>query len=85
MSNHRYSPEFRDEAVRQIIEAGHSVTEGAARLGVSANRVMPPARILEPLLSEEHEADNKSIGATLAAANLVPDALIIQTYIHAGV
>jgi len=25
MSNHRYSPEFKDEAVRQIIEAGHSV------------------------------------------------------------
>lgn len=26
MSNHRYSPEFKDEAVRQIIEAGQSVT-----------------------------------------------------------
>jgi hypothetical protein len=25
MNNHRYSPEFKDEAVRQIIEAGHSV------------------------------------------------------------
>jgi transposase len=33
MSNHRYSPEFRDEAVRQIIEGGHSVSEVAARLG----------------------------------------------------
>jgi len=27
MSNHRYSPEFKDEAVRQIIEAGHSVPQ----------------------------------------------------------
>jgi len=38
MSNHRYSPEFKDEAVRQIIEAGHSVSDVAARLGVSTNR-----------------------------------------------
>ena len=37
MSNHRYSPEFKDEAVRQIIEAGHSVSDVAARLGVSTN------------------------------------------------
>ncbi len=37
MSNQRYSPEFRDEAVRQIIERGHSVSEVSARLGVSAN------------------------------------------------
>jgi len=37
MSNQRYSPEFKDEAVRQIIEAGHSVSEVAARLGVSTN------------------------------------------------
>ena len=27
MSNQRYTPEFRDEAVRQIIERGFSVTE----------------------------------------------------------
>lgn len=27
MSNHRYSLEFRDEAVRQIIDAGHSVLD----------------------------------------------------------
>jgi len=34
MGNHRYSPEFKDEAVRQIIEASHSVTEVSACLGV---------------------------------------------------
>ena len=32
MSNHRYSPEFKDEAVRQIIEAGHSVPRSATPL-----------------------------------------------------
>ena len=39
MSNHRYSPEFKDEAVRQILEADHSVTDVSARLGVSANSI----------------------------------------------
>jgi transposase-like protein len=29
MSGKRYTPEFKDEAVRQIIEAGHSVTSKA--------------------------------------------------------
>ena len=37
MSNHRSSPEFKDEAVRQNIEAGHSDSDVAARLGVSTN------------------------------------------------
>lgn len=31
MSNQRYSPEFRDEAVRQILEGGHSTSEVATR------------------------------------------------------
>ena len=48
MSNQRYSPEFRDEAVRQIIEAGHSVTEVAARLGVSANSLYKWVRVVRP-------------------------------------
>jgi len=27
MSNQRYSPEFRDEAVRQILDGGHSTSD----------------------------------------------------------
>lgn len=37
MSSQRYSPEFKDEAVRQITDRGYSVTEVAERLGVSAH------------------------------------------------
>ena len=48
MSNQRYSPEFRDEAVRQIIEAGHSVPEVAARLGVSANSLYKWVKAIRP-------------------------------------
>lgn len=36
MSNHRYSPEFKDETVDQLIERGYSIAEAAARLWVSA-------------------------------------------------
>ena len=52
MSNQRYSPEFRDEAVRQIIEAGHSVPEVATRLGVSANSLYKWVKATRP--SAEH-------------------------------
>jgi len=37
MSNQRFSPEFKDEAVRQIVDRGYSVAEASERLGVSAH------------------------------------------------
>jgi transposase len=36
MSNQRFTPEFKDEAVRQVVERGYSVKEVAERVGVSA-------------------------------------------------
>ena len=36
MSRQRYTPEFKDEAVRQVIERGDSAAEVSKRLGVSA-------------------------------------------------
>ena len=38
MSNRRYTPEFKDEAARQIVERGHSVVDVSKRLSVSAHR-----------------------------------------------
>lgn len=35
MSNRVYTPEFKDEAVRQVVERGYTVKEVAARLGIS--------------------------------------------------
>jgi len=32
MSNQRFSPEFKDEAVRQIIDWGYSMAETARRI-----------------------------------------------------
>jgi len=35
MSHRIYTPEFKDEAVRQVVERGYTVKEVAARLGIS--------------------------------------------------
>ena len=37
MSSKRYPEEFKVEAVKQVIERGHSVAEVASRLGVTAH------------------------------------------------
>ena len=35
MQRTKYAPEFKDEAVKQVIAKGHSVVDVAKRLGVS--------------------------------------------------
>jgi len=37
MSNKRYPEEFKIEAVRQVVERGHSVAEVASRLGMTTH------------------------------------------------
>lgn len=54
MSGHRYSPEFKDEAVRQVIERGHSVAEVADRLGVSTHSLYKWVNAVKP--------DNSALG-----------------------
>ena len=71
MSNHRYSPEFRDEAVRQIIEAGHSVPEVSARLGVSSNSLYKWVKAIRPdtgSLKDEELIEAKRENLKLRAA-----------------
>ena len=53
MSNQRYTPEFKDEAVRQVLERGHSVPEISERLGVSAHSLYKWVNAVKP---REHEA-----------------------------
>ena len=48
MNNHRYSPIFQDEAVRQMIEAVHSVSDVAAPLGVSTNSLYDWVAAVQP-------------------------------------
>lgn len=53
MGQQRYSPEFKDEAVRQVTERGHSVQEVAARLGVSSHSLYKWVKAVRPSKNEE--------------------------------
>jgi transposase len=57
MSNQRYSPEFKDEAVRQIIERGYSVAEVSQRLGVSAHSLHKWVKAVKPDKSDERASE----------------------------
>ena len=48
MSNQRYTPEFKDEAVRQVLEKGRSVPEVAERLSVSAHSLYKWVNAVKP-------------------------------------
>ena len=39
MSGKRYTAEFKDEAVKQVVERGHTATEVAKRIGVSSKSI----------------------------------------------
>lgn len=56
MSSQRFTPEFKDEAVRQIVDRGYSVTEVSERLGVSAHSLYKWVKAIKPDKTEEHAA-----------------------------
>jgi transposase len=56
MSNQRFSPEFKDEAVRQIIDRGYSVAEVSERLGVSAHSLYKWVKAVKPDKTDEQAA-----------------------------
>jgi len=53
VSQQRYTPEFKDEAVRQVTEKGHSVQEVAARLGVSSHSLYKWVKAVAPDKDEQ--------------------------------
>ena len=53
MSGQRYTPEFKDEAVRQVVERGYSVADIAQRLGVSVHSLYKWVNAVKPGKSEE--------------------------------
>ena len=56
MSNQRYTPEFKDEVVRQIVDRGYAVTEVSERLGVSAHSLCKWVKAIKPDKTEEQAA-----------------------------
>lgn len=52
MSNRRYTPEFKDEAVRLVLEQRHTVPEVSDRLGVSARSLYKWVNAVKPTENE---------------------------------
>lgn len=48
MSTQRFTPEFKEEAVRQVIERGYRVPDVATRLGVSAHSLYKWVKAVSP-------------------------------------
>lgn len=57
MSSQRYPPEFKDEAVRQVLERGYTVAEVSKRLGVSAHSLYKWVKAVKPDRSDEQAAE----------------------------
>lgn len=57
MSSQRYTPEFKDEAVRQVVDRGYSVTEVADWLGVSTHSLYKWVRVVKPDQSEQQASE----------------------------
>ncbi|EPD5311839.1 MULTISPECIES: IS3 family transposase [Enterobacter cloacae complex] len=57
MGTPRFTPEFKEEAVRQITERGYSVAEVSDRLGVSAHSLYKWLWAIKPDNSEQHARD----------------------------
>ena len=57
MSPPRFTPEFKDEAVRQITERGYSFAEVSARLGVSAHSLYKWGSAVKPDKTDQQAND----------------------------
>ena len=56
MSKQRYTPEFKDEAARRIVDRGYSVAAVSERLGVSAHSLYKWLKAIKPDKTEEQTA-----------------------------
>ena len=57
MSTQRFAPEFKEEAVKQVVERGYSVRDVAARLGVSAHSLYKWVKAVSPDKSEQQSKE----------------------------
>lgn len=57
MSTQRFTPEFKQEAVRQVVERGYSVAEVSARLGVSSHSLYKWVKAIKPDKTEKQASE----------------------------
>lgn len=59
MNSRRFTPEFKEEAVRQIVDRGYSVAEVSERLGVSAHSLYKWVKAVKPDKTDQNTAELK--------------------------
>ena len=57
MSIERFPPEFKEEAVRQIVDRGYSVAEVSQRLGVSTHSLYKWVKAIKPDQSDQQATE----------------------------
>ncbi len=57
MSAQRFTPEFKEEAVRQIVDRGYSVAEVSSRLGVSSHSLYQWVKAVTPHKTEKQASE----------------------------
>ena len=57
MSAQRFTPEFKEEAVKQVTELGKPVAEVTACLGISTHSLCKWLKIASPDPSEQHSQE----------------------------
>lgn len=57
MSAQRFTPEFKEEAVKQVTKKGLSVAEVAVRLGVSTHSLYKWVKVVSPYRSEQQSQE----------------------------
>ena len=73
MSNRRYAPEFKDEAVRQVVERGYSVKEVSERLGVSAHSLYKWVNDVKPDKREQRAQELVEAKSEVLKLRVRPD------------
>ena len=61
MTKGRFADEFKEEAVKQVIERGYTVADVAKRLGVSVQSLYKWTKVYAPNATDRYEAELKEV------------------------
>ena len=61
MTKSRFADEFKEEAVKQVIERGYAVGDVAKRLGISVQSLYKWVKVYAPNATDRYEAELKEV------------------------
>ena len=61
MTKGRFADEFKEEAVKQVIERGYAVGDVAKRLGISVQSLYKWVKVYSPNATDRYEAELKKV------------------------